>query len=70
MIDIHKSCSFLGHRKVNLSNEQISKLKYIIEDLIINQGVTDFLFGSRSEFINLCYDIVTELKGKYSHVLR
>ena len=70
MVKTHKSCSFLGHRKVNLSNEQISNLKKLIEDLIINQNVTNFLFGSRSEFISICYDIVTELKSKYNYLIR
>ena len=48
-----KSCSFIGHRKINESEELKSKLYNIVEDLILNKNVTEFLFGSRSDFDNL-----------------
>ena len=58
----HKVCSFFGHRKINITEELKEKVKSIIEDLILNHGVTSFLFGSRSEFDYLCHLLVTELK--------
>ena len=38
--------------------------------LIINNGVTTFLFGSKSQFNDLCYDIVTGAKERYFHIKR
>ena len=57
-----KTCSFIGHRKIELTDKLKQKLKVVIEDLIVNQNVLTFLFGSRSEFNTLCHNIVTELK--------
>ncbi len=64
-----KSCCFIGHRKINESEFLKKKLFVVIESLIKN-GVTIFLFGSRSEFDSLCHDIVTELKEKYPEIIR
>ena len=66
----HKVCSFFGHRKINITEELKEKVKSIIEDLILNHGVTSFLFGSRSEFDYLCHLLVTELKEKYPNIKR
>lgn len=41
-----------------------------VENLIKNKDVTIFLFGSKSEFDDLCYKIVTELKKKYPYIQR
>ena len=65
-----KSCSFIGHRKINITNAQEQKLKAIIEDLIINNNVSTFLFGSKSEFDSLCHSIVSDLKSKYPSIKR
>lgn len=48
----------------------MEKLQLIIEELIVNKGVSRFVFGSKSEFDDLCYDIVSELKNKYSYIER
>ena len=42
----------------------------IIEDLILNEKVDTFLFGSKSQFNDICYKIVTRLREKYSHIKR
>lgn len=68
--DISKTCCFLGHRKVNISNEFKDALKTLIENLIVDKGITIFMFGSRSEFEDICYDIVSALKIKYSNICR
>ena len=65
-----KICSFIGHRKINITKEQEEKLKAIIEDFIINKNVSTFLFGSKSEFDSLCHSIVSELKQKYPNIKR
>ncbi len=64
------TCCFIGHRKIeNLEIVKI-KAKEIIEDLIINKNVNTFLFGSRSEFDDLCLQIVSSLKEKYKEIKR
>lgn len=46
----HKICSFFGHRNVVPSEELKSKIKDKVEELINNDNVLTFLFGSRSRF--------------------
>lgn len=65
-----KSCSFFGHRNVEMTEELKDKVKSIVEDLIINHNVYTFLFGSRSNFDTLCHLVVTELKEKYRDIKR
>ena len=66
----HKTCSFFGHRKIDITNELQYKLKEVIEDLIINQNTLTFLFGSQSDFDKLCHTVVTNLKKKYPKIKR
>lgn len=66
----NKVCCFIGHRKINKTSELRDDLLNKIEDLIINKNVNKFLFGSKSQFDDYCYKLVTELKGKYSHIQR
>ena len=66
----HKTCSFIGHREIDENNKLKQKIKECIEDLIIKCNVQTFLFGSRSNFNNLCHEIVTELKEKYPSIKR
>ena len=42
----------------------------IIESLITTKNVDTFLFGSKSRFNDLCYEIVSKLKEKYPHIKR
>ena len=62
----HKTCSFIGHRKIVLTEELVDNLKQIIVDLVTNKNVSVFLFGSRSEFNTLCHTIVSSLKEKFT----
>lgn len=66
----YKSCCFIGHREINITEELKISLQNLIEDLIESHNVRVFLFGSRSEFNNLCHSIVTELKEKYPNIKR
>lgn len=58
-------CCFIGHRTINETEQLKLKLYNIIEKLIIEENVDTFLFGSKSRFNDLCYELVTEIKGKY-----
>lgn len=63
-------CCFFGHRKI-IATSKLKKTVYkTVENLIINKEVDTFLFGSKSQFDNLCLEIVTELKKKYKHIKR
>lgn len=70
MCDKHKFCSFFGHRKIEVTEELKQRTKETIEDLIVNHDVWTFLFGSRSDFDDLCHLLVTELKEKYPDIKR
>ena len=68
-MELH-TCCFFGHRKINETEELKSKLKEIIEKLIVENSVDTFLFGSKSRFNSLCQETVTEIKEKYPHIKR
>lgn len=63
-------CAFIGHRKVENTETLKKHLAQVIKRLIIDEGVDTFLFGSRSAFNDISYDIVTELKETYSNIRR
>ena len=65
-----KACCFIGHRKIEKSVELTQRVRAVIYDLIGNKGVTTFLFGSRSEFDDLCHGIVTELQKNNPQIKR
>ena len=64
------TCCFFGHRKIDEMAELKNKLYEIIENLIVNERIDTFLFGSKSAFDDLCHKITTELKEKYPHIKR
>ncbi len=64
------SCCFLGHRKINETDELKAKIIQTIEKLIVDEKVDTFLFGSKSRFNSLCLELVTETKEKYPHIKR
>lgn len=61
---------FFGHRKIDTSDKLKTILYEEIEKLITVDGINTFLFGSKSQFDDLCYKIVSELKGKYPDIRR
>lgn len=63
-------CCFIGHRRINYTQELQLKINSIIEDLIVNKNVGIFLFGSKSDFNNYCHRSVTMLKEKYKLITR
>ena len=65
-----KTCSFFGHRKIEETEELKIRLQNVVVNLIENEGVKIFLFGSRSDFNSLCHAIITKLKKNYPHIQR
>ena len=65
-----KSCSIIGHRDVEATDDLKTSIMQTARHLIINDGITDFLFGSRSVFKDLCYDVITELKKEFDYIRR
>ena len=63
-------CCFIGHRKIHKTDRLRDILRATIIDLIINEDVCDFLFGSRSEFDDLRLEIVSDLKKEYLQIRR
>lgn len=70
MIDFVNTCCFFGHRKINKTQELKNTLYNTVENLIANEQVYVFLFGSKSEFDDLCHETVTQLKEKYPQIKR
>lgn len=62
--------AFIGHREILQRESLETKLSNLLEKLIINEEANMFLFGGRSEFNNLCYDVVTKLKAIYLNIRR
>jgi len=67
---LENTCCFIGHREINVTDELKEKLRVVIECLIVDENIDTFLFGSKSQFDDLCYDIVPEIKKKYPHIKR
>ena len=65
-----KTCCFFGHRKILEKEDLKIKLYQIIETLIIDSNADTFLFGSKSEFDQLCREVVGNLKEKHTHIKR
>ena len=66
----NKVCCFIGHRKIQKTQELKEMLLNTIENLITKEDVTKFFFGSKSQFDDYCYEIVSELKEKHPHIKR
>ncbi len=64
-----KSCCFIGHRKIDADDNLKKSITDCVKNLI-SVGVEVFAFGSRSEFNDLCYDAVSELKSSYPNIVR
>ena len=61
---------FIGHRTITVTDELCERIRTTVLDLIDNQYVDTFLFGSRSQFDELCLKIVTEIKEIRPHIKR
>ena len=65
-----KSCCFFGHRTIKETEELKAKLYSTIENLIVNENVDTFLFGSKCRFNELCLETVSQIKEKYPYIKR
>ncbi len=65
-----KTCCFFGHRQIEDTPALRAKVVGIVETLIVKEDVDTFLFGSKSAFNSLCYNLVTKTKEKYPHIKR
>lgn len=63
-------CCIWGHRRINETSALRAQLSAAIECLIVEKGVNTFLFGSKSRFNDLCYELITEIKSRYPHIQR
>lgn len=70
MVYMEKICCFIGHRKIDNLDKVETKTKEIVLDLILNKNVKIFLFGSNSEFDDLCLKILSQLKEKFIDLKR
>ena len=65
-----KKCCFIGHRNVKATTELIKRIDMYIRMLIEQKGVRVFLFGSRSQFDDLCHERVTRMQEEYPDIKR
>lgn len=65
-----KTCCFIGHRNIEMTDELEKEIYGYIENLIISENVKTFLFGSKSDFDYLCHSVVSCLKNKYPEIKR
>lgn len=68
--DLQYTCCFLGHREIYETAELKDQLYNLIEMLITVKRINTFLFGSKSHFNSLCYNLVTEAMAKHPHIKR
>ncbi len=64
-----KTVCFIGHRTVANATRIKTRLTETVLKLI-SDGADTFLFGSRSEFDSLCWEVVTELQTQYPAIKR
>ena len=64
------SCCFFGHREIIETEDLRKNLFVILEALVKKEEVEIFVFGSKSRFNNLCYEMVTKPKEKYPKISR
>lgn len=70
MIIRKKSCCVFGHRTITKETQLKVRLTHIIKTLIEKENVDTFYVGSRSEFDDLCRQVLLEQKIKYPHIKR
>lgn len=63
MTEIKKTCSCFGHFNVEITEELRERTREEI-DKAVADGVRIFLFGGKSDFDDLVYDLVSEKKAQ------
>lgn len=67
---MEKKCCFIGHRKIEITEDLIKRIDELLERLIVEKGVKTFLFGSCSAFNSFCHERVTKMQNKYPTIQR
>lgn len=67
---MHKICSCFGHQKINITIELRRKVESFIRHLIKYEDYDIFYFGGFSDFDDLCWQVVSELRKEFPHVQR
>ena len=62
--------TFIGHRKLQFDNGFRIQLKELLLSLIDNRIADTFLFGSRSDFNDLCLEVVTDIQKERPDIKR
>lgn len=62
--------AFIGHRNTAQTKELKERLLICVENLIAHENADTFLFGSKSAFNDICYDLVSRLKTRHKHIRR
>lgn len=65
-----KTCCIIGHRKIETTEKLVEKLNELVTHLVVNCGVKRFLFGSKSQFNDLCHKLITNAMQKYPEIKR
>lgn len=62
--------TFIGHRKLQADGNFRARLKELVLSLVADRGADVFLFGSKSEFDDLCLEVVSEIKKERPDIKR
>ena len=62
--------TFIGHRKLQADGNFRARLKELVLSLVDDRGADVFLFGSKSEFDDLCLEVVSEIKTERPYIKR
>lgn len=65
-----KICGILGHRKIENTIQLKNAIELTLRKLIVKNNVRVFLFGSKSAFNDLCYEIISALKNEFKDLQR
>lgn len=70
MMKCNKICSVFGHSDIEQTEDLKNKINLECERLIKEENVGLFYFGGFGNFDDLCWQVVTELKKKYTNIVR
>ena len=60
--------TFCGHSKIAIDEKEKLHLLSILEQLLKSEPVCNFYLGGYGNFDKLCFETLTQLKGKYSNI--
>lgn len=70
-IYMNKTIAVFGHRKIDEDDKDyLESNVFTLFEQFISRGDKTFLFGSNSEFNDLCYSTITNLQTKYTGIKR